>query len=156
VIAHYQTAHTIAPNISADIRYCIYFRVTHSCRKDKTYRPDAMTNVWIEFEGLRSVLGIPLQKALPPVPNTAAAAPAMPALTPEYAAAMALLTEAQKERDAGNLKIALAMYERGIGAALSARGGLSNEARAATGDRLEECLTAAEDIKEKLKAQAKK
>lgn len=158
VIAHYQTAHTIAPNVSSDIRYCIYFRVTHSRRKDKTYCPEAMTNIWLEFDGLRQALGVPLNRN-PPLQiaaSASASAAARPAVTPEYAAAEAILAEAAKEKAAGHLKIALAMYERGIGAALAARGGLSEAARAATAPQLEECLTAAELIKEQLNASATK
>jgi hypothetical protein len=161
VIAHYQTAHTIAPNVSSDIRYCIYFRVTHSRRKDKTYCPEAMTNIWLEFDGLRQVLGVPLvrnpplQIAAAPAASSSASSAARPAVTPEYAAAEAILAEAAKEQAAGHLKIALAMYERGIGAALAARSGLSEAARAATAAQLEESLSAAELIKDQLNSAKK-
>eukprot|EP01130_Rhizamoeba_saxonica_P002557 TRINITY_DN12340_c0_g1_i1.p1 TRINITY_DN12340_c0_g1~~TRINITY_DN12340_c0_g1_i1.p1 ORF type:complete len:531 (-),score=105.11 TRINITY_DN12340_c0_g1_i1:37-1629(-) len=54
VLVHYQVAHTIAPNLSADIRYCVYFRLTSKLRPEKLeFRPEAMENIWIEFDGLR-------------------------------------------------------------------------------------------------------
>ncbi len=145
IIAHYQTAHSIAPNISDDIRYCVYFRVTHSRRKEKSYAPDCLTNIWVEFEGLRSVLGIPLNRELAPIAPAAAAGPAE--LTPEYRAAQAILFQAEKEMADGNTKIALAMFERGIGAALTARAGLSEAARAETKDGLEAAMSLAESLK---------
>jgi hypothetical protein len=149
VIAHYQTAHSIAPNVSEDVRYCVYFRVTHSRRKEKSYAPECLTNIWLEFEGLRSALGVPLQRNLPAV-AAPAPAPAAVAVTPEYAAAQATLAEAEKERAAGHLKIALALFERGLDAALVARSGLNEAARAATSKQLEDALSAAEGIKEQL------
>lgn len=158
IIAHYQTAHSIAPNISDDIRYCVYFRVTHSRRKEKSYAPDCLTNIWVEFEGLRSVLGIPLNRELAPMgaaPAPAAAAAAVE-LTPEYRAAQAILFQAEKELADGNTKIALAMFERGIGAALTARAGLSEAARAETKDGLEAAMMLAESTKEALAESAKK
>jgi len=57
ILAHYQTAHTVAPNISPDIRYCVYFRVTAGTRPDKMqFFPDAMQNIWLEYEGLQHLL----------------------------------------------------------------------------------------------------
>jgi hypothetical protein len=51
---------------------------------------------------------------------------------------------------AGHLKIALALFERGLDAALVARSGLNEAARAATSKQLEDALSAAEGIKEQL------
>eukprot|EP00750_Incisomonas_marina_P012126 INCI16588.1.p1 GENE.INCI16588.1~~INCI16588.1.p1 ORF type:complete len:567 (-),score=74.46 INCI16588.1:128-1759(-) len=53
VLAHYQLAHCIAPNTTENVRKCVYFRFTHSRRKPRSYCPEAMTNIWLEFEGLR-------------------------------------------------------------------------------------------------------
>ena len=42
LFVHYQVAHTIAPNISSDIRYIVFFRV--NARDHTGYRPEAMTD----------------------------------------------------------------------------------------------------------------
>ena len=39
ILAHYQTAHTIAPNISSDVRYCVYFRMHHRLHPPESYVP---------------------------------------------------------------------------------------------------------------------
>lgn len=52
ILAHYQLAHTIAPNISPHVRYCVYFRITHARREGKSFSPEAMMDVWLEYEGL--------------------------------------------------------------------------------------------------------
>eukprot|EP00051_Salpingoeca_urceolata_P005128 m.70558 g.70558 ORF g.70558 m.70558 type:complete len:482 (-) comp14075_c0_seq3:218-1663(-) len=53
VLAHYQLAHTIAPNVSPNIRYCVYFRLTHRRRPVKSFAPDAMNDVFLEYAGIR-------------------------------------------------------------------------------------------------------
>mmetsp|Transcript_10353 Transcript_10353/g.17362 ORF Transcript_10353/g.17362 Transcript_10353/m.17362 type:complete len:474 (-) Transcript_10353:32-1453(-) len=151
IIAHYQLAHNIAPNVSPDIRYCIYFRVTHSRRKEKTYAPDAMTNIWLEYEGIRRVLNIPEPKRALPAASTTNDVPSSSSLTPEYQEAVDTLQQAFQERDNGSARIALALFEKGIAQALQARSGLSNEAKKETGPYLEKSLHAAEQIKESLK-----
>lgn len=51
VVAHYQLAHAIAPNSSANIRYVVYFRVRpRACPRG--YHKDAMTNIWIDWPAL--------------------------------------------------------------------------------------------------------
>eukprot|EP01124_Arcella_intermedia_P018918 TRINITY_DN26042_c0_g1_i1.p1 TRINITY_DN26042_c0_g1~~TRINITY_DN26042_c0_g1_i1.p1 ORF type:complete len:510 (+),score=99.71 TRINITY_DN26042_c0_g1_i1:157-1530(+) len=52
IICHYQLPHAIAPNISPNIRYCIYFRVFSHCHGTDSFRPDTMTDIWMDFEGL--------------------------------------------------------------------------------------------------------
>ena len=54
IIAHYQIAHTAAPNVSPHTRYAIFFRLRHVDHPD--YRPEAMTDIWLEWEGMREVL----------------------------------------------------------------------------------------------------
>lgn len=66
VIAHYQLAHTIAPNCSPDIRYVvrpgnkltvwlmqyqIYFRVFAQPHAPHRYRPEAMLDVFLDWRG---------------------------------------------------------------------------------------------------------
>eukprot|EP01043_Picozoa_sp_COSAG02_P013659 COSAG02_NODE_550_length_20437_cov_4.270676_9_plen_512_part_00 len=55
IIAHYQLAHCIAPNVSDVLRQCVYFRLTHRRRPPSSYCPEAMTNIWSEFAGCMSV-----------------------------------------------------------------------------------------------------
>jgi hypothetical protein len=119
----------IAPNISADIRYCVYFRVTHVGRPQKSYRPECMTNIWLEYEGLRKVLNMPLRQIAPAatpaaLQSSTSAGPAAGAqastvaLPPEYAAAEALLRQAFVEQKRGAASVALALFERGLDKAL--------------------------------------
>jgi ectoine hydroxylase-related dioxygenase (phytanoyl-CoA dioxygenase family) len=53
-LVHYQIAHTIATNQSANIRYAIFFRVFHSDHGDPDF--DCMTNIWREWPGIRAGL----------------------------------------------------------------------------------------------------
>jgi len=53
ILAHYQTAHTVSPNVSSDIRYCVYFRVTCGKRdEEEKFYPEAMKNIWVEYMGV--------------------------------------------------------------------------------------------------------
>jgi tetratricopeptide (TPR) repeat protein len=66
VICHYQLAHTIAPNVSPNIRYACYFRVTAPTMKTQTlppvpdalkdgadpHRPESMLNIWKDWPGV--------------------------------------------------------------------------------------------------------
>ena len=54
ILAHYQIAHTAAPNVSPHTRYAIFFRLRHIDHPD--YRPEAMTDIWLEWEGMRDVV----------------------------------------------------------------------------------------------------
>lgn len=57
VLCHYQVAHGVAPNVSAHVRYAIFFRLYHnnhgSCRKE------AMTDIWLEWPGIRESILCP-------------------------------------------------------------------------------------------------
>jgi hypothetical protein len=57
VLMHHQTVHTAAPNASPNIRYAAIFR---ACHKDaKEIGVAAMTDIWREWEGLRSLTAPP-------------------------------------------------------------------------------------------------
>jgi hypothetical protein len=45
VLCHYQLAHAIAPNMSPNIRYMVYFRVSHVNHPYFQFRPESMDNV---------------------------------------------------------------------------------------------------------------
>ena len=53
ILAHYQIAHTAAPNVSPHTRYAVFFRLRHVDHPN--FRPEAMTDIWLEWEGLRDV-----------------------------------------------------------------------------------------------------
>ena len=53
ILAHYQIAHTAAPNVSPHTRYAVFFRLRHV--DHPSFRPEAMTDIWLEWEGLRDV-----------------------------------------------------------------------------------------------------
>lgn len=50
VIANYLTAHTIACNIGADIRYAIYFRITSLAHQRQLSLCD---DPWYDWQGLK-------------------------------------------------------------------------------------------------------
>lgn len=52
VIAHYLLAHGVAPNVSPDVRYAIFFRV--SVPEHKEQRVEVLTDIWREWPGLAS------------------------------------------------------------------------------------------------------
>lgn len=56
ILTHYQTAHHIAPNLSPDIRYAVYFRIYSNSREELTWKPEAMTNIFMEFEGMWDIV----------------------------------------------------------------------------------------------------
>ena len=53
VLVHYQVAHTAAPNVSPHTRYAVFFRLRHV--DHPSFRPESMTDIWLEWEGLRDV-----------------------------------------------------------------------------------------------------
>jgi hypothetical protein len=57
LLCHYQVAHTHAPNLGPDIRYVVYFRVYAKPHTPNTMRPEAMDNVFLDFEGLYDLIG---------------------------------------------------------------------------------------------------
>ena len=52
-ICHYGLAHSISPNSSPDIRYVVYFRLFSKDHVPHTYRRETMTNIWLDWRGLR-------------------------------------------------------------------------------------------------------
>jgi len=52
ILAHYQLSHSIAPNISSNIRYAIYFRLHSHTHQLDTPKPESMTDIWLDFEGI--------------------------------------------------------------------------------------------------------
>jgi len=55
VLCHYQLGHGIAGNSSPNIRYAIYFRLTHV--DHDAIHWECMTDIWREWAGMRDVLG---------------------------------------------------------------------------------------------------
>jgi hypothetical protein len=52
LLAHHQLAHGAAPNVGPNVRYAVFFRLSH---RDHDPRSTAtMTDLWREWEGLRS------------------------------------------------------------------------------------------------------
>jgi len=53
VIAHYQTAHFVQPNVYGDEdRVVVYFRITHPRRDGHSFCPEALENVFLELPGI--------------------------------------------------------------------------------------------------------
>lgn len=57
VIAHYLTGHGVAPNASPEIRYACFFRVWHTRHELHAYRPEALQDIWLDWDGLHPLLG---------------------------------------------------------------------------------------------------
>lgn len=51
VVCHYQLAHGIAPNVSPNIRYAIFFRLKH--RDHDAHRFETLTDLWLDWPGIR-------------------------------------------------------------------------------------------------------
>ena len=56
VLAHYQIAHSIAPNSSPHIRYVVYFRVHAKSHPPNTFHASAMTDIWQDWAGMRPLV----------------------------------------------------------------------------------------------------
>lgn len=54
VLCHYQVAHSAGPNVSPHVRYAAIFRVYHV--DHGSHRPEAMTDLWLEWPGIRELL----------------------------------------------------------------------------------------------------
>lgn len=50
-LVHYQTAHGVAPNLSPNIRYAVFFRLRHIAHDSRKW--DVMQNLWLQWEGMR-------------------------------------------------------------------------------------------------------
>jgi hypothetical protein len=62
VIANYMTAHLVAPNTSASVRYCIYFRLKgqsfqNQLHRTLRHRPESMLDVWTDWPRLTAMRG---------------------------------------------------------------------------------------------------
>lgn len=57
VLCHYQLAHTIAPNLSENIRYAIYFRANK--RINSVHHPEPMIDIWKDWPGLQELIKNP-------------------------------------------------------------------------------------------------
>ncbi len=53
IFAHYNLAHTVAPNCSTDIRYGIYFRI--NVREQRTSE-EALKSIWLDYPGLADIV----------------------------------------------------------------------------------------------------
>lgn len=51
VLAHYQLAHGNAPNVSPNVRYALYFRLTHG-DFDRENWQQPMQNIWMHWPGI--------------------------------------------------------------------------------------------------------
>ena len=56
VISHYQLAHCVAPNTSPQIRYAIYFRLHGENHIPQTYRPETITNIWLDYPAMSAIV----------------------------------------------------------------------------------------------------
>jgi hypothetical protein len=56
-LVHYQIAHGIAPNLSPNIRYAVFFRLNHI--DHELYHWECMTDVWKEWSGMADVVQTP-------------------------------------------------------------------------------------------------
>lgn len=56
IMAHWQLAHSVAPNMSPNVRYCVYFRLLHSLHPPNTFVRKVMENVWLEYDGVRQYM----------------------------------------------------------------------------------------------------
>jgi len=91
VISHYSLPLVAVPNISPHVRIMVSFRLHHASHVPGVYRPDAMDDIWLEFDGLRELVP---QRPLPLPAAPASPAPSAPPATGPamLAAAAALLT----------------------------------------------------------------
>ncbi len=51
VLAHYLLAHGVAPNVSPNVRYAIFFRLTHVDHDRQKW--ESMMDPWLQWEGIR-------------------------------------------------------------------------------------------------------
>lgn len=56
MFAHYQLAHTVAPNLSPNTRHAVYFRLFHKDHPHFKFRHESMTDVWLEYEKMWPLL----------------------------------------------------------------------------------------------------
>jgi hypothetical protein len=51
IFCHYQVAHGIAPNVSPNVRYGIFFRVKHHAHN--SHPKDTLANIWMDWPGMQ-------------------------------------------------------------------------------------------------------
>mmetsp|Transcript_19739 Transcript_19739/g.39107 ORF Transcript_19739/g.39107 Transcript_19739/m.39107 type:complete len:241 (-) Transcript_19739:80-802(-) len=56
MFAHYQLAHTVAPNWSANTRQAVYFRLFHKDHSPMGFRHESMSDIWLEYEHMWALL----------------------------------------------------------------------------------------------------
>jgi len=54
-LCHYQLGHNIAANISPNVRYVVYFRLHHHSHQLDTPKPECMTQIWLDFDGIHDL-----------------------------------------------------------------------------------------------------
>lgn len=68
VIVNYLTAHLVAPNISSNIRYCVYFRLKTGAYNQphhaQRHRPESMLNAWHDWPGLTRAHSLKKEKEI--------------------------------------------------------------------------------------------
>jgi hypothetical protein len=52
LLAHYALCHGVAPNLGPDVRYAVFFRLSHVAHESFGARP--LAELWLEWEGLRA------------------------------------------------------------------------------------------------------
>ncbi len=52
VLAHYLLSHSVAPNASPNVRYAIFFRLTHVDHARQKW--ESMADPWLQWEGIPS------------------------------------------------------------------------------------------------------
>lgn len=54
VLVHYQLAHSVGPNVSPQVRYTVFFRLSHV--EHDALHWECMTDIWREWEGIGEVV----------------------------------------------------------------------------------------------------
>lgn len=62
ILTHYQLAHGVAPNASPHIRYAAIYRLHHV--EHGTCRKEAMTDLWLEWPGIREAIAAAREPAV--------------------------------------------------------------------------------------------
>ena len=53
LISHYSMPLVAVPNVSPHVRAMVCFRLYHASHVPGVYRPDAMDDIWLEYDGMR-------------------------------------------------------------------------------------------------------
>ncbi len=106
VLCHYQLAHTIAPNVSPNIRYAIYFRLHSLNHPPQTYRPESITNIWLDYPAMSGIVS-KFSSSSTQSPNPFAG-------DPQFVSAMGFFDRAVQEDKKMLFANALVCYEKGL------------------------------------------